>query len=264
MAKKPNKNRRKKGQHSPYQDQDRRGAMARLSIAVSAWFTVAVDVLSCMVVGALAVVLSPLHILRGFDKFFLFGRVLAPLGLLTTGIRTVIDSRLGYHDRAVAQLEGMIAHLEKVRKRSKARAPQCKLVLIELYTAMVRAYMQTGHMDDAMLVIIRAYNSLGVKRLRGLGELDVRTAHIVRAGISAGRLLDDGGMAAMLVRSAEQPAKRRRQPKKEDQSGAQGRKGASANSAGGNTRKRKKKTATVISLGEYMAEKKQRPSRPQD
>ncbi len=230
--------------------------MTRVSLGASSVFTVGIDSLSCLIVGAFAVLLSPLHILRGFDKFFLFGRVLAPLGLLTTGIRTVIDSRLGYHDRVVAQLEGMIAHLEKVRKRSKSRAPQCKLVLIELYTAMVRAYMQTGHMDDAMLVIIRAYNSLGVKRLRGLGELDIRTAHIVRAGISAGRLLDDGGMAAMLVRSSNQAEKPKRSPRKTP------RKGASSGGDAIKTKKKKKKSGTVISLGQYVAEKNE-STRPQ-
>jgi hypothetical protein len=247
MGKKPDKIRKSKGGVGSKTARPRRGFMTRLSFSVSAWFTVAVDLVSCVLVGTIAIALSPLHILRGFDKFFLFGRVLAPLGLLTTGIRTVIDSRLGYHDRVVAQLEGMIAHLEKVRRRSKHRAPMCKLVLIELYTAMVRAYMQTGHMDDAMLVIIRAYNSLGVKRLRGLGELDIRTAHIVRAGISAGRLLDDGGMAAMLVRSSSQQPKKKKQGRqgagKKDQSNAAGRKA------------KKKKLGTVIPLQEYIAAK---------
>ena len=79
-----------------------------------------------------------------------------------------------------------------------------KLVTMVLYTVLARAYLHAGHIDDAMLVVIRAKKSMGIDRLGGLAELDAKTAHLVRAGLAAGRLLDGGGLATMFVKSNQQ------------------------------------------------------------
>jgi hypothetical protein len=50
--------------------------------------------------------------------------------------------------------------------------------------------MLRGDFDAACLVVIEA-RKRGVERLPGLGALDARTAHLVRAGLAAGRLLRD-------------------------------------------------------------------------
>ncbi len=153
-----------------------------------------------------SLLVAPLGILRGADRVLTFMRVLLPHGLMTAGLRATLDWKIGNLDRAVAQLEGLIGYLEESDTYSMSRLSK-RLVLADLYSLMARAYLRSGHVDDAMLVIIRAHNSLDVKRLRGIGELDAKTAHIVRAGIAAGRLLDGGGLATMLVRSTQEQSK---------------------------------------------------------
>ena len=146
--------------------------------------------------------MSPFYVLRGADKALLYFRVLFPHGLLTMSFRAGIEWQLGNLDRSISSLESLIGFLEEAPKH-RMGSKSYRLVIANYYSMMARAYLQRGHVDDAMLVIIRANNSLGIQRLRRLSELDAKTAHIVRAGISAGRLLDHGNLATMMVRSSQ-------------------------------------------------------------
>lgn len=146
--------------------------------------------------------MSPFYVLRGADKALLYFRVLFPHGLLTMSFRAGLEWHLGNFDRAISSLEALISFLEEAPKH-RMGSKSYRLVIANYYSMVARAYLQRGHVDDAMLVIIRASNSLGIQRLRGLSELDAKTAHIVRAGISAGRLLDHGNLATMMVRSTQ-------------------------------------------------------------
>ncbi|MCX6123188.1 MAG: hypothetical protein NTV34_00315, partial [Proteobacteria bacterium] len=81
------------------------------------------------------------------------------------------------------------------------------IVLEDFYTLLVRAYLHGGHIYDAMMVILRAKKQLGMDRLPALARLDAKTAHLVRAGLAAGKLLDGGGLATLFVKSnSETPA----------------------------------------------------------
>lgn len=175
-------------------------------LAIRRCLAILFDSIGAIIFLAYSLIVAPLGVLRGADRVFTFMRVLLPHGLMTAGLRATLDWKIGNLDRAIAQLEGLIGYLEETDATRMSRLSK-RLVLADLYSLMARAYLRSGHVDDAMLVIIRAQNSLDVKRLRGIGELDAKTAHIVRAGIAAGRLLDGGGLATMLVRSTQDAGK---------------------------------------------------------
>jgi hypothetical protein len=166
------------------------------------------DFLGAVLLAVYALIIGPLGVLRGpivFERIVWYLWVLLPQGLLTRSIRTAIDWRLGNFDSTIAQLEGIVGASEdyfKDKPGSRAR----KRVLEDMYTVLVRAYLHAGHIDDAMLVIIRAKKCLGVERLGGLAEIDAKTAHLVRAGLAAGRLLDGGGLATMFVKTSATPS----------------------------------------------------------
>lgn len=125
---------------------------------------------------------------------------------MAKAVRVAIDWRLGHFDVAIAQAEEVIALVEQYYQKN----PQSQVrrrVLGDLYTILTRAYMHAGHIDEAMQVVLRAKKCMGVDRLVGLADLDAKTAHLVRAGLAAGRLLDGGGLATMFVKSDAQPAK---------------------------------------------------------
>ena len=177
-------------------------------------FAMVFDLLGAVLLAAYAIIVGPLGVLRGplvLERFFWYLWVLLPQGLMARSVHCAIDWRLGNFDGAIAQLEGLVGSCEDYY-RARAASRTRRRVLEDLYTVLVRAYLHAGHIDDAMLVVIRAKKCMNVERLPGLAELDAKTAHLVRAGLAAGRLLDGGGLATMFVKSSRevpQPAPRR-------------------------------------------------------
>ena len=168
-------------------------------------------------------VVGPLGFLRGplvLERVFWYFRVLLPMGLLARSVRVAIDWRLGHFDVAIAQAEEVVSHVEDYYSK-KAGCSIRKRVLGDLYTILTRSYLHAGHIDEAMQVILRAKKHLGVERLTGLADLDAKTAHLVRAGLAAGKLLEGGGLATMFVKStpkASQPSSKRQGATREDKS----------------------------------------------
>ena len=181
------------------------------------------DILGATMLALYGIILGPLGVLRGpivIERAVWYCWVLVPQGLMARSIRAAIDWRLGHFDSAIAQLEGLVGATEdyyRDRPHSRVR----RRVLEDFYTALTRAYLHAGHIDDAMLVVIRAKKSMSIDRLPGLAELDAKTAHLVRAGLAAGRLLDGGGLATMFVKS-NQPEPQPKSPVPQNQAGGRG------------------------------------------
>jgi hypothetical protein len=209
-------------------------------------FAMTLDFVGATVLALYALILGPLGVLRGplqLERTVWYLWVLLPQGLMARSVRCAIDWRLGNFDSAIAQLEGLVGSNEeyyKDRPGSRVR----RRVLEDFYTLLARAYLHAGHIDDAMLVVIRAKKSMAIDRLAGLAELDAKTAHLVRAGLAAGRLLDGGGLATMFVRSnqpeaAPPPARKGQKPKRQGASAQDesespaGAKGSGAKKPGG-------------------------------
>lgn len=150
-------------------------------------------------------ILGPLGILRGtlyLGNVFWYIWILSPQGLLSRFMKAAIDWRLGNFDSAVFQLEYLVTRIENAFSRHPKSRP-IRIVLEDFYTLLIRSYLHGGHIDDAMLVVLRAKKTLDCDRLPELARLDAKTAHLVRAGLAAGRLLDGGGLATLYVKAAE-------------------------------------------------------------
>lgn len=149
-----------------------------------------------------ALIIGPLGILRGplvIERFFLYLWVLIPLRALSRTVRAATDWRVGHFPLAIVQLDSII--LQVLESYTKKATTTKRRVLIDLYTVLTRAYMHVGDIDKAMQTILHAQKTIGVNRLTGLADLDAKTAHLIRAGIAAGRMLDGGGMATMFVKT---------------------------------------------------------------
>lgn len=161
------------------------------------------DILGAVILMAWALVLGPLGFLRGtlsLSNTFWYVWVLSPQGLLSRLVKAAIDWRLGNFDAAVFQMEFLCSRVESYLARNP-RYHHAHTVLEDFYTLLVRAYLHGGHIDDAMTVVLRAKKHLNADRLPSLARLDAKTAHLVRAGLAAGKLLDGGGLATLFVKS---------------------------------------------------------------
>lgn len=165
---------------------------------------VLLDLVGASLLALFAMILGPLGALRGplvLESCLWHLVVLLPQGLLSRAFRAGVDWRLGNFDAAIVQLEFLVSRCEEYyqqRTRSRAR----KSVLEDYYAILIRAYLHSGHIDDGMMVVLRAKKALRCERLPGLPRLDAKTAHLVRAGLAAGRLLDGGGLATLFVKSS--------------------------------------------------------------
>jgi hypothetical protein len=163
------------------------------------------DLVAAAILVLWGLILGPLGILRGtlyLGNVFWYIWVLSPQGLLSRFMKAAIDWRLGNFDSAVFQLEFLVTRVENAFVHQPKSRP-IRIVLEDFYTLLVRAYLHGGHMDDAMLVVLRAKKTLDCDRLPELARLDAKTAHLVRAGLAAGRLLDGGGLATLYVKAAD-------------------------------------------------------------
>jgi len=165
------------------------------------------DVIGALLLVCWGLLLGPLGVLRGtlsIGNVFWYVWILSPRGLLSRLIKAAIDWRLGNFDAAVFQMEFLCSRVEHYLQYHP-RYRHAHTVLEDFYTVLVRAYLHGGHIDDAMMVVLRAKKHLNVDRLPALARLDAKTAHLVRAGLAAGKLLDGGGLATLFVKSSGDP-----------------------------------------------------------
>lgn len=160
------------------------------------------DFLSTIFLFLFSVLLYPTTHLRGIEKSLSYSRFLLPRGLALPSTRAYLDLQLGCYTRAVTSFEALIDKLENEKLKSKKNQVISKNILGDFYSCLAQAYLKGGRIDHASMVVIRAYNKLGVRNLYGMGDLDVKTSHIIRAGLSAGRLIDEGGVATLVVKSS--------------------------------------------------------------
>ncbi len=166
------------------------------------WLSVLADGLGSFVLLCYALLIGPLGILRGplaFERLFLYLWVLVPLRALTRTVRAGVDWRVGHFSLAIVQIESIVSVVHESYEQKSTSSK--RRVLLDLYAVLTRAYMHAGDVDKAMQVILQAQKNIGVNRLPGLADLDAKTAHLIRAGIAAGRMLEGGGLATMFIKT---------------------------------------------------------------
>ena len=139
--------------------------------------------------------------LDGVMPFLWQLKVLLPRGLFAASLRATLDERLGNFEQAAAIFNHLIRSLEGREPQPQANDPESRLMAY-LYNRLARIYLASGRVDDATVVVIRAHRHLGIESLPSIPDLDVRAARIIKAGIAAGKLLDEGGLATLTVRAA--------------------------------------------------------------
>jgi tetratricopeptide (TPR) repeat protein len=169
------------------------------------------DLVETLVVAVSILFSKPFMLVAYMERFFkAASRMLKlfPRGLGALVLRSQFAYTLGNYDRAGAILFGVIKSLEEEIKESEPKMVSLRELLAHLYGTLVRIYLQNGRLDDAAHALIRACKSLGVDYLPDLQRLDLRTAQIIKAGMAAARLLDEGGFATLTVDrpAAQQPA----------------------------------------------------------
>jgi hypothetical protein len=168
-------------------------------------FAICLDGIGAFLLAIYSLILGPLGVLRGplvFERAFLYLWVLAPLGMMSRSMRMMIDWRIGNFDVAISLAEDLATKIEEALDMSP-RSHSKRRVLEDVYTLLARANMHCGRIDEAMVVVLRAKKKLGAERLPGLAELNAKTAHLVRAGLAAGRLLDGGGLATLFIKTPQ-------------------------------------------------------------
>lgn len=151
---------------------------------------------------------SPLAFLRAMDSFFstipLYFQ-LAPRNLFAAYIKANLDSFVGNSQRS-SQLIGQICSSleDELGDEKSTPALHLRALLIRMYSRLLQASLENGRLDEAAAVVIRANQKLGADRLPASPNLDVKTAHVIKAGIAAGKLLEDGGLATLFVKSGQE------------------------------------------------------------
>lgn len=163
--------------------------------------TMILDTIEASLLCISYVLLAPFSVIKWpghLVTFYACYRTLVSQALVSQTLRCRVESKLGRWDRAAAGLEGVITVLEgHAPKEPQNRHFHVTLEL--LYTLVCEDYLRGGHIDDCAQAMIRANKSLNIDRLPGLPDFDVRSAQIVKAGLAAGRLLGDSGMATLMV-----------------------------------------------------------------
>ena len=159
------------------------------------------DLVESLGVAVSILLVRPLMIVSRMDKWMLTWRrimVLLPRGLLALVWRAHLERLLGNSDDVAAILIGVINSLEE-EYRFNNENRMVKDLLATYFTELVKTFLASGRLDDASMMLIRAHNILGGSHLPDLPRLDIRTAHIIKAGIAAARLLEEGGGFATLT-----------------------------------------------------------------
>jgi len=152
---------------------------------------------------------SPLGFFRRLDRKFRYIKYLyflAPRCLFAPLLRARLDYSMGNLQQSANILSHICGELEGCLKRSKAPDANARLILCDTYSELMQIFLLSGQIEDAALIVIRAHQQIGIERLPSNPSFDVKTAHVVKAGITASKLLEDGGLATLLVKTGEEPS----------------------------------------------------------
>ena len=154
----------------------------------------------CLVISA------PLRFFRRFDRIYAglyYIQVLVPRGLFAPMLRAHLEDKMGNHQQSANVLDQVAFVLEE--EEEGEHLPNVSRMLCDIYCLLFKQHVLAGNLEEATLTVIRAHQHTGLDRLPTTPGFDVKVAHVVKAGIAAGKLLEDGGLATLMVRQGEDP-----------------------------------------------------------
>ena len=148
-------------------------------------YRLVVDFVSVVLLIFYSLLFGQLTFLRiRWSNVFNYIVVLQPMRMLVHFVRALVYWRVGEHDFAITQMLGVVSVLE-----DKAESARRKRVLLALYGIVAKMYLHCGYLEEVALLLIRANRIMQVKYLPSLPEMDVNSAHLIRAGLVAGKFL---------------------------------------------------------------------------
>ncbi|MCX6128314.1 MAG: hypothetical protein NTX25_04525 [Proteobacteria bacterium] len=175
-----------------------------------------IEVLESFGLGICLILAAPLVLFRRLDRIFQIADhaiYLIQKGLFASLLRARLDYLMGNYQQSVVLLEPLALHLEQLIRDNKATDIRFKRLLCTLYSDMQRLFLLGGHLDNAVQIVIRAQLHLGIDRLPSNPDLDLKTARVIKAGLAASKLLEEGSLATLLVCQGEEPAVMQRESK---------------------------------------------------
>ena len=171
-------------------------------------FNVAIEVLESLGVGICLILAAPLSFFRRLDHFrhlLEYAPFLIKSGLFATLLRARLDYKMGNYQQSVVLLEPIIVELEHLINSNRHTPLRVRRLLCTLYCDVQQLNLLAGQIEDAVIVVLRAHQCLGLDRLPSNPDFDLKTAHVVKAGLAASKLLEEGGLATLMVRQGEEP-----------------------------------------------------------
>ena len=156
---------------------------------------IVLDIVESIAVTISLVLLAPFLVLRFSAKnsWHLIQHLL-PQGVLASFLRAKLSQRLGNHQGAALIFDQIIRVFERGFTPLGSEAEEVEEILMTLYKELLGSYLRLGQFDHASSLVLRANGFIGSDGIEGYPELCVQSAHIVKAGLAAGRLLDEGGL----------------------------------------------------------------------
>lgn len=130
-------------------------------------------------------------------------RELIPYGLHSSAIKAGLGRLCGNLHQSANTWSQILGGLEKLYQDNPSQCSRLEKVLTKIYSELVENYFLTGFVDDAALIMIRANRIIGLDSLPKTCSFDVRTAHVVKTGIAASKLLEKGGFEAVQISSGK-------------------------------------------------------------
>ena len=167
-----------------------------------------IEILESFGLGVCLVLAAPLGFFRSLDRLFQVADhavYLMRKQLLASLLRARLDYSMGNYQQSVVLLAPLVQHIEQLLKGPAPVSLKLKRLLCTLYSDMQRLYLLSGQVEEAVQLVIRAQLHLGIDRLPSNPDLDLKTAHVIKAGLMASKLLEEGGLATLMVRQSEEP-----------------------------------------------------------
>ena len=135
----------------------------------------------------------PIVWVRNFPALYTvycYMRVLLANGLMSAYLRTRLDHALGNCERATSLLDKTI---QAIVDGSEYRDSHTEFVIVGLFETLVSYYLGLGDIERAVSALILAQKITGLEGVQAIPDLSSQQAQIIKAGLTAGRLLEEEG-----------------------------------------------------------------------
>lgn len=156
---------------------------------------VILDLVESMVLAIFLAIQAPFLVLRfPLGNHWILLRSLLPEGLWAAYLRSQLNNRMRNFQGSAVLLDQILRACENRYEREQGKDFTTGPALTELYRALMGCYLKMGQFDRAANLVLRAQKCMGVESIKGYAEMGVQSAHIIKAGLAAGKLLDEGGL----------------------------------------------------------------------